>query len=132
MIQVGNFHFKVLYRDVYSNEKEVIIFYRFKLFGSYNTLTEFEKYIKKTFTRELGRRGVWQPRFWEHAIRNEDDYRRHMDYVYINPVKHGYVQRVIDWPYSTFHRDVSIGLYLPDWAGDVADFDAGERRQNAG
>jgi putative transposase len=75
---------------------------------------------------------VWQPRFWEHAIRNEDDYRRHMDYVYINPVKHGYVQRVIDWPYSTFHRDVSIGLYLPDWAGDVADFDAGERRQNAG
>ena len=88
--------------------------------------------IKKTFTRELGMREVWQPRFWEHAIRHEDDYRRHMDYVYINPVKHGYVKRVIDWPYSTFHRDVSLGLYPPDWAGDVADFDARERKQNAG
>ncbi|TLV16716.1 transposase [Klebsiella indica] len=84
--------------------------------------------IKKTFTRDLGMRQVWQPRFWEHTIRSEDDYRRHMDYVYINPVKHGYVKRVIDWPYSTFHRDVRTGLYPADWAGDVVDFNAGERR----
>ena len=84
--------------------------------------------IKKTFSRDLAIRQVWQPRFWEHAIRNEDDYRRHVDYVYINPVKHGYVKNVIDWPYSTFHRDVRARLYPPDWAGNVADFDAGERR----
>ncbi|HCQ8037603.1 REP-associated tyrosine transposase [Klebsiella quasipneumoniae] len=84
--------------------------------------------IKKTFTRALAQRHIWQPRFWEHAIRNEEDYRRHMDYVYINPVKHGYVRRVQNWPYSTFHRDVRRGWYPPEWAGEVSDFDAGERR----
>ncbi|SMG68695.1 transposase-like protein [Klebsiella quasipneumoniae] len=84
--------------------------------------------IKKTFTRALAQRHIWQPRFWEHAIRNEEDYRRHMDYVYINPVKHGYVRRVQDWPYSTFHRDVRRGWYPPEWAGEVSEFDAGERR----
>ena len=84
--------------------------------------------IKKTFTRALAQHHIWQPRFWEHTIRNEEDYRRHMDYVYINPVKHGHVRRVQDWPYSTFHRDVRRGWYPPDWAGEVSEFDAGERR----
>jgi putative transposase len=62
--------------------------------------------IKKTFSRNIEMRHIWQPRFWEHTIRNEEDHRRHMDYIYINPVKHGYVSNVIDWPFSTFHRDV--------------------------
>ena len=84
--------------------------------------------IKKTFTRTLAQRQIWQPRFWEHAIRNDEDYRRHMDCVYINPVKHRLVGRVQDWPYSTFHRDVRNGLYPVDWAGDIAAIDAGERR----
>ena len=53
---------------------------------------------------------------WEHLIRDEADYRAHMDYVHINPLKHGLVQRVADWPYSTFHRLVAAGLYPPDWA----------------
>ena len=44
----------------------------------------------------------WQRRYWEHAIRNETDFSRHVDYIYINPVKHNHVARVIDWPYSTF------------------------------
>jgi len=48
------------------------------------------------------RRGVWQRRFWEHALRDDNDYARHFDYVHYNPVKHGYVERVRDWPYSTF------------------------------
>lgn len=51
-----------------------------------------------------GERGIWQRRFWEHAIRDETDYVRHIDYVHWNPAKHGYVQRVTDWPYSSFHR----------------------------
>ncbi len=70
---------------------------------------------------------IWQPRFWEHAIRNTKDYRHHVDYIYINPVKHGWVKQVSDWPFSTFHRDVVKGLYPIDWAGDVTDFSAGER-----
>ncbi len=65
-----------------------------------------------------GERGIWQRRFWEHLISNEADYRAHMDYVHFNPVKHGLVSRVCDWPYSTFHRLVEQGVYPPDWAGD--------------
>jgi len=66
-----------------------------------------------------GERGIWQRRFWEHAIRNETDYAAHIDYCHINPFKHGYVQRVADWPYSTFHRDVERGIYPLDWAGNL-------------
>jgi len=43
-----------------------------------------------------GERGIWQRRYWEHLIRNEADFRAHMDYVHINPVKHGLVGRVAD------------------------------------
>ncbi|HFZ8994941.1 TPA: transposase [Citrobacter freundii] len=84
--------------------------------------------IKKRFTKSLRGRMIWQPRFWEHAIRNAEDYRRHIDYIYINPVKHGWVTRVQDWPFSTFHRDVRAGIYPVDWAGEVYAFAAGERR----
>ncbi|WP_346425844.1 transposase, partial [Methylocaldum sp. 14B] len=58
-----------------------------------------------------GERGIWQRRFWEHAIRDEEDYSAHVDYCHINPVKHGYVQCVSEWPYSTFHRYVERGVY---------------------
>ncbi|MFA5243198.1 MAG: transposase [Sulfuricella sp.] len=64
-----------------------------------------------------GERGIWQRRYWEHLIRDEADYRAHMDYVHINPLKHGLVRRVADWPYSTFHHLVAEGVYPPDWAG---------------
>ena len=74
-------------------------------------------------------RGIWQRRFWEHTIRNEEDLARHIDYVHINPVKHGLVKRVRDWPYSSFHRMVKSGIYPEDWAGDLADLSGsfGER-----
>ncbi len=64
-------------------------------------------------------RGIWQRHYWEHLIRDERDYRRHMDYIHINPLKHGHVSRVADWPYSTFHRYVASGIYPPDWCGSV-------------
>jgi putative transposase len=70
-----------------------------------------------------GERGIWQRRFWEHVIRDENDYNRHVDYIHWNPVKHGLVQRVSDWPYSTFHRYVERGLYHPDWAIAVVEED---------
>lgn len=60
---------------------------------------------------------VWQRRFWEHQIRDDLDLQRHVDYLHFNPVKHGYVACVADWPYSTFHRYVQQGMYPPDWAG---------------
>ncbi|MBY0266428.1 MAG: transposase [Burkholderiales bacterium] len=62
-------------------------------------------------------RGIWQRRFWEHTIRDERDYAAHMDYIHFNPVKHGWVERVVDWPYSSFHRLVRAGVYSLDWGG---------------
>jgi putative transposase len=73
-------------------------------------------------------RGIWQRRFWEHAIRDERDYAAHIDYVHINPVKHGRVERVVDWPYSTFHRYVAHGVYPREWGGSLGlELKEGER-----
>jgi putative transposase len=87
--------------------------------------TAFAKSLPKREHRTAVRkarneRGIWQRRFWEHMIRNEIDYARHVEYCYINPVKHGLVTRVRDWPHSSFHRDVPRGIFPLDWAGDVA------------
>ncbi|MDH5778619.1 MAG: transposase, partial [Gammaproteobacteria bacterium] len=60
----------------------------------------------------------WQRRFWEHQIQNEQDYQNHMDYIHFNPVKHGLVSQVCDWPWSTFHRHVREGIYPIDWCGN--------------
>ncbi|MGA9335290.1 MAG: transposase [Rudaea sp.] len=62
-------------------------------------------------------RGIWQRRFWEHRIRDDRDLATHIDYVHINPVKHALVERVCDWPWSSFHRHVRAGDLPRDWAG---------------
>jgi putative transposase len=63
-------------------------------------------------------RGIWQRRFWEHCLRDQDDFSRHIDYIHWNPVKHGWVERVQNWPHSSFHRYVQAGIYPLDWLGD--------------
>lgn len=74
-----------------------------------------------------GERGIWQNRFWEHTVRDERDYAAHMDYTHFNPVKHGLVGQVADWPYSSFRRCVARGIYPADWVADAADLpSAGE------
>ena len=73
----------------------------------------------RTSSRQRRReRGIWQRRYWEHLIRDERDYARHIDYIHYNPIKHGHVTRLADWPYSSFHRAVGAGMYPPDW-GDA-------------
>ena len=69
----------------------------------------------------------WQRRFWEHQIRDDRDFERHVDYIHHNPIKHGLVERVTEWPYSTFHRYVDSGIYPDDWA-----IDPGELAGNGG
>jgi putative transposase len=65
-------------------------------------------------------RGVWQKRFWEHVVRDEDDLKRCVDYVHYNPVKHGCVSRPADYPWSTFHKYVRLGEYELGWGtGEV-------------
>ena len=88
--------------------------------------------IKETFTRSFliagglegqttdsrrkhRERAVWQRRFWEHTVEDEDDLKRCVDYLHWNPVKHGLVNRVRDWPWSSFHRFVNAGEYDLDW-----------------
>jgi len=88
--------------------------------------------IKSGFVRRLRSNGIalaanskgehviWQRRFWEHQIRNETDLARHVDYVHLNPLKHGLVERVADWRWSTFHRSVRLGLLPADWASEAS------------
>ncbi len=65
-------------------------------------------------------RGIWQRRFYEHTCRDEDDVERCVNYVHVNPLKHGLVSRVRDWPWSTFHRYVIQGYYPDDWGSAAA------------
>jgi putative transposase len=99
-------------------------------------------FIKRQFTREVvsagtrlarhanGEASLWQRRFWEHTIRNEGDFERLVDYIHYNPVKHGLVRRVSDWPHSSFHRYVRLGVLPQDWGGEARQYlgNFGERR----
>ncbi|MEM8865694.1 MAG: transposase [Planctomycetota bacterium] len=64
-----------------------------------------------------GGRGVWQRRYYERVVRNEADLRQRLNYLHINPVKHGYCERTVDWPWSSFHRYVKLGEYDSTWGG---------------
>jgi putative transposase len=86
----------------------------------------FSRHIKPNEYRSPSRvkrreRGIWQRRFWAHWITDQQDFNHHMDYIHWNPVKHGYVKRPADWPYSSFDRWVAQGSYSPDW-GHAGDF----------
>ena len=87
--------------------------------------------IKSLFSQQLalklalrpnarGEYDIWQRRFWEHTIRDEADLQRCVDYVHFNPVKHGLVTQVKDWPFSSFHREVREGRLAENWGGENA------------
>ncbi len=91
--------------------------------------------VKSTFTRlylkespapprsasrqSKGEQAIWQRRYWEHVIRDEDDFGAHLDYIHYNPVAHGLAAAPRDWPFSTFGRWVERGVYLPEWGSDA-------------
>jgi putative transposase len=97
------------------------------------------RFVKSYFTRKClpeyrdiandarikkNEQAVWQRRFWEHLIRDDNDYLRHVDYIHYNPVKHGHAKATRDWAYSSFHKYVKQGKYDPDWgAGESLNFD---------
>jgi putative transposase len=84
-----------------------------------------EFYQRNTSRTHKKEATVWQRRFWEHTIRDEQDYENHFDYIHYNPVKHGLVNNVADWSWSSFHRYVKAGVYAPDWGeGDINISDA--------
>ncbi|AYC31529.1 transposase [Pseudomonas cavernae] len=80
-----------------------------------------------------GERGIWQRRYWEHRIRDDQDFTRHVDYIHHNPRKHGHVERVADWPWSSFRRYVREGWLPENWAGgEEMEGDVGERGNSDG
>jgi putative transposase len=101
------------------NDADFAIRWRLIKMGFSKALPRTEKLSAVRIRR--GERGIWQRRYWEHLIRDERDYQAHMDYVHINPLKHGLVTNVADWPYSTFHRLVTAGIYPANWAGGNQD-----------
>lgn len=97
------------------------------------------KSIKSRFSRAIprrafarpdalraGERGIWQRRYWEHTIRDERDLANHIDYIHINPVKHGFAVRASDWPHSSIHRYIADGIITRDWATDMSANEFGE------
>ncbi|MBU2359913.1 MAG: transposase [Alphaproteobacteria bacterium] len=94
---------------------------RWRLIKRHVTRTCGSKYFRPDFltqrrsSKQCGT--LWQHRFWEHLIRDDQDFRQHMDYLHANPVKHGLVGSIADWPWSSFHRWVERGVYPADWAG---------------
>jgi len=101
--------------------------------------------IKAVFTQRLLNAGValpsrdatgrilWQRRFWEHTIRDDSDYGRHVDYIHYNPAKHGLVANPADWPHSSLHRFIRQGVLTADWggaSGNGDDFGEPHRRDN--
>ena len=77
--------------------------------------------------RKRSESSLWQRRYWEHQIRDEADLQRHVDYIHWNPMKHGLVQKVVDWPHSTFHQHVARGIYPQDWCGGCEGGEGNER-----
>jgi REP-associated tyrosine transposase len=72
-------------------------------------------YVVSAGRKREGRRGIWQPRYWEHTLQDENDFERHFDYVHWNPVKHSYVRYPHEWPHSSFHRYVNRRVYDRNW-----------------
>lgn len=130
-----------LIRESFKNSKQ---FYQYKIFAivvlpdhihmiiNPETAEEYPKIIsriKHYFSRNMEyinenisaskiskrEKGIWQRRYWEHTIRDEEDLNRHLDYIHYNPVKHRIVDAVRDWEYSSFHKLVKQGFYNSNW-----------------
>ena len=79
----------------------------------------------RTSLQRHGEKGIWQRRFFEHLIRDEDDLAAHVDYIHYNPVKHGHANRPVDWPHSSIHQFIQRGIVDAHWgtSGAVCDMD---------
>jgi len=64
---------------------------------------------------------IWRRRYWEHQIRDDRDFERHVDYIHYNPVKHGLAPYPADWPYSSVHRYLRLGLLPDGWVVGIAE-----------
>jgi len=97
---------------------------RWGLIKKWVTQTHGEKYCRTTLLNQRRTNKhygtIWQHRFWEHLIRDENDFRRHLDYLHYNPLKHQLVEKIVDWPWSSFHRYVKAGMYPCNWCDSIS------------
>jgi putative transposase len=84
---------------------------------SFTCRSRYDDIARTETRRQRSESAIWQRRFGEHQIRDDDDMARHVDYIHYNPVKHGYATSAVQWPYSSFGRFVKNGMYPPDWGG---------------
>ena len=71
--------------------------------------------VRTEAARNRGEQPIWQRRFWEHTIRDETDFKTHLDYIHVNPVRHGLVKSAGEWSHSTLSKWVELGVYEPGW-----------------
>jgi len=83
----------------------------------------YRNLVQSHSRRQQGYKAVWQKRFYEHTIRNDKDWRIRLDYIHYNPVKHGYVHKAKEWPYSSFDKFVKEGFYNSEWCDFNGDID---------
>ena len=83
--------------------------------AGFSRVLEKTEHISKARMRKR-ERGIWQRRYWEHQLRSDTDMARHVNYIHINPVKHGYVNAPVEWPYTSLHQYIRRGLLPSDWA----------------
>ena len=76
--------------------------------------------IKKHVSKSCGQ-SVWQKHYWEHCIRDDDDWAKHLDYIHFNPVRHGYTSSACEWKWSSFHRWQQQGVYSHGWGSAEPD-----------
>ena len=108
-------------------EKDSDFSTRWRMIKSYFTRRCRETYRKgrSPSRAEKGEQGVWQRRFWEHRIKEDEDLVRHVDYIHYNPVKHGLTTSPVEWPHTSLHSYVERGIYESDWGADSPiEFDA--------
>lgn len=97
---------------------------RWRKIKSYFTAS-LRKLAIPVITNARGEFNIWQNRFWEHTIRDDNDFENHVNYIHYNPVKHVHVKRVRDWPYSSFNRYVKEDVLEVDW-GESYKSDSGD------
>ena len=75
--------------------------------------------------RKKGEQGLWQRRFREHVIRDGKDFSDHVDYIHLNPVRHGLAAAPKTWPYSSFAAWVAREVYELNWgSGELPELPA--------
>lgn len=121
VILPDHLHMIILPSDAYQYP---MIIKQLKVYFSRHCPPQYYQHIQQSASRsQKGYKPIWQKRYYEHTLRDEQDYRTHFDYIHYNPVKHQLVRRTKDWQYSSFHNYIKKGWYDENWGDCSNDID---------